>query len=128
MLSVARLPVSLRFYTELLGAEPSYRFPPEGDAAFVTLRLGASELGLGQLGDGPALHGRALRPASGHRIELCVYVRHLEQLVERMRAEQVPILLEPTLQPWGERVAYVADPDENLILLVDDVPEQELDA
>jgi len=122
MLSVARLPVSLRFYTELLGGEASYRFPPEGDAVFVTLRLGASELGLGQLGDGPALHGQPLRPASGHRIELCVYVRQLDQLVERLRAEQVPILLAPSLQPWGERVAYVADPDENLILLVDDVP------
>lgn len=120
MLSVAHLPASLRFYTVLLGGEPSYRFPADGDAAFVTLRLGASELGLGQLGDGPALHGRALRPASGHRIELCVYVRQLDQLVERMRAEQVPILLEPSLQPWGERVAYVSDPDGNMVLLIDD--------
>ena len=66
-----------------------------------------------------------MRPAHGHRIELCVYVRNLEQLVERMRGERVPILLEPSLQPWGERVAYVADPDENLILLVDDVPADE---
>jgi lactoylglutathione lyase len=121
MLSVAHLPASLRFYTELLGGEPSYRFPADGDAVFVTLRLGASELGLGQLGDGPALHGQAQRPAAGHRIELCAYVRQLEQRVERMRAEQVPILLEPSLQPWGERVAYVADPDGNLILLIDDV-------
>jgi lactoylglutathione lyase len=121
MLSVARLPVSLRFYTELLGGEPSYRFPPDADPVFVTLRLGASELGLGQLSDGPALHGQPLRPASGHRIELCIYVRDLGQLVERLRVEQVPILLEPSLQPWGERVAYVADPDDNLILLVDDV-------
>jgi lactoylglutathione lyase len=120
MLSVARLPLSLRFYTDLLGGEPTYRFPAEGDALFVTLRLGASELGLGQLGEGPALHGQAQRPAQGHRIELCVYVRDLEQLLERMRTEQVPILLEPSLQPWGERVAYVADPDGNLILLIDD--------
>lgn len=120
MLSVARLSVSLRFYTELLGGEPSYRFPAEGEPAFVTLRLGASELALGQLGDGPALHGQPLRPAHGHRIELCVYVRRLEELVERMRAEQVRVLLEPSLQPWGERVAYVADPDDNLILLIDD--------
>jgi len=121
MLSVETLPVSLRFYTELLGGELSYRFPPEGDAVFVTLRLGASELGLGQLGDGPALHGQPLRPAQGHRIELCIYVRHLDQLVERMRGERVTILLEPSLQPWGERVAYVADPDGNLLLLIDDV-------
>jgi lactoylglutathione lyase len=29
-----------------------------------------------------------------------------------------PILLEPTDQPWGERVGYVADPDGNLVMLV----------
>ncbi|WP_235217120.1 glyoxalase/bleomycin resistance/dioxygenase family protein [Archangium violaceum] len=29
----------------------------------------------------------------------------------------MPILLEPMEQPWGERVAYVSDPDGNLVML-----------
>ncbi|WP_437577674.1 VOC family protein [Sorangium sp. So ce887] len=29
----------------------------------------------------------------------------------------MPIVLEPADRPWGERVAYVADPDGNLVML-----------
>lgn len=119
MLSVQSLPASVRFYVELLGGEEAYRFPDPGDAVFISLRLGSSELGLGQLGAGPALHGQAQRPASGHRIELCLYVEELEGLVESLGAAGVPVLLEPCLQPWGERVAYVSDPDGNLVMLVE---------
>jgi lactoylglutathione lyase len=121
MLSVASLPAALRFYAELLGGEEKYRFPPTGDAVFVTLRLGSSELGIGQLGSGPALHGQQQRPASGHRIELCLYVADLDRVVALLGSAGAPILLQPSEQPWGERVAYAADPDGNLVLLVEEV-------
>jgi lactoylglutathione lyase len=117
MLSVERLDLSLAFYAELLGGEQTYRFPAEGEPVFVALRLGESELGIGQLGASPPLHGQPQRPALGHRIELCVYVEDVDVTVGRLRAAQVPILLEPTEQPWGERVAYVSDPDGNLVML-----------
>lgn len=122
MLSVESLSAALRFYVELLGGEESYRFPPSGDPVFVALRLGTSELGLGQLGEGPALHGQPQRPASGHRIELCTYVNELDRVVALLSGAGVPVLLQPTLQPWGERVAYVSDPDGNLVLLVEETP------
>lgn len=117
MLSVERLERSLAFYAELLGGEQTYRFPEEGEPAFVALRLGESEIGLGQLSASPPLHGQPQRPALGHRIELCLYVEDVDAVVSRLRAAQVPILLEPVEQPWGERVAYVADPDGNLLML-----------
>jgi lactoylglutathione lyase len=117
MLSVERLERSLDFYQKQLGGEQVYRFPPEGEPAFVALRLGESEIGLGQLGTSPPLHGQPQRPATGHRIELCVYVDDVDATVERLRAAGSPILLEPAEQPWGERVAYVADPDGNLVML-----------
>jgi lactoylglutathione lyase len=117
MLSVERLDLSLAFYAELLGGEQTYRFPADGEPVFVALRLGESELGIGQLGASPPLHGQPQRPALGHRIELCVYVEDVDVTVGRLRAAQVPILLEPTEQPWGERVAYVSDPDGNLVML-----------
>lgn len=120
MLSVESLPAALRFYVELLGGEENYRFPPTGDAVFVTLRLGSSELGLGLLGDGPALHGQEQRPALGHRIELCLYVTDLDRVVGLLGAAGAPVLLQPSQQPWGERVAYVSDPDGNLVLLVEE--------
>lgn len=83
---------------------------------FVTLRLGESELGIGAMGGAP-LHGRAQRPASGHRIELCVYVDDVDATVSAARDAGVPVVVEPAEQPWGERIAYLEDPDGNLVML-----------
>jgi lactoylglutathione lyase len=115
MLSVADLRASLAFYGDLLGGKPAYRFP-EDDPVFVTLRLGESEIGIGSAAEAP-LHGQALRPASGHRIELCVEVDDVDATVRAARAAGAPVVLEPADQPWGERVAYLADPDGNLVML-----------
>jgi lactoylglutathione lyase len=115
MLSAADLPASIAFYRDLLGGMEAYRFP-EADPVFVTLMLGDSEIGIGGLGD-PPLHGQPQRPATGHRVELCVYVDDVDEAVDAARAARAPVILEPTDQPWGERVAYIADPDGNLVML-----------
>ena len=116
-LKVADLERSLKFYRDLLGGSENYRFPETGPPAFVVVRLGESDVGLGQLGDGAPLHGQAQRPAQGHRIELCLYVADVDATVERLKQSGTPVLLAPQDQPWGERVAYVADPDGNLLML-----------
>jgi lactoylglutathione lyase len=115
MLSAESLPASRRFY-ELLGAVESYRFPETGTPAFVSLRFGETELGIGQLGPEP-LHGEPQRPATGHRIELCLYVDDVDASVAHLRTTGARIVLEPKDQPWGERIAYVQDPDGNLLML-----------
>jgi lactoylglutathione lyase len=115
MLSAEDFQASLRFYGDLLGGVEAYRFPAE-EPVFVTLRFGESELGIGGLGGDP-IHGQPQRPASGHRIELCLYVDDVDATVEAARAHDVPITLEPVDQPWGERIAYVTDPDGNLVML-----------
>jgi lactoylglutathione lyase len=115
MLSAADLDASLAFYREVLGGVLEYRFP-EDDPVFVTLRLGVSELGIGAL-RGEPIHGQPQRPASGHRIELCVYVDDVDATVEEARRHGAPVVLEPRDQPWGERIAYIADPDGNLLML-----------
>jgi lactoylglutathione lyase len=119
MLSVESLTASLRFYESLLGGERGYQFPTDGEPVFVVLRFEQTEIGLGLLGAGPALHGQPQRPATGHRIELCLYVSALDATVEALSAAGAPVLLQPTAQPWGERVAYVGDPDGNLVMLVE---------
>jgi lactoylglutathione lyase len=115
MLSAADFAASLRFYGGLLGGVEAYRFP-EDEPVFVTLRFGDSEVGIGTL-SGEPLHGQPQRPASGHRIELCLYVDDVDATVKAADAQRVPIVLEPRDMPWGERIAYVSDPDGNLVML-----------
>jgi lactoylglutathione lyase len=115
MLSCADLERSLAFYRDLLGGVETYRFPETGEPVFVALGIGeASELGLGGVADQP-LHGRRQRPASGHRIELCVYVENVDEVFGRASAGGVETVAEPADMPWA--VAWIADPDGNRVML-----------
>jgi lactoylglutathione lyase len=121
MLSCADLQQSLSFYGELLGGVESYRFPEQGQPAFVALTIGeSSEIGLGGIASEP-LHGHAQRPAQGHRIELCVYVADVEEVLIQARTRGVEVVADASDMPWGERVAWVADPDGNLVMLTQSV-------
>jgi lactoylglutathione lyase len=104
IITVADLPASLRFYRDRLGFAQTYRFPPEGDPVFVTLRLGTSELGLGA------------GEAAG--FELCVYADDCDAAVDELRAAGTTIIDEPADQPWGERMARLIDPAGHRILLL----------
>jgi lactoylglutathione lyase len=112
ILSTPDLPRALRFYRDLLGCEIHYRFPADGEPAYVGMALGASRLGIGA--DPP---GQPQRPAGDGRFALWVYVEDCDAAVERLRAGGVAVLAEPADQPWGERMAEVADPDGNRVIV-----------
>ena len=42
-----------------------------------------------------------------------VYVDDVDGLTETLRGQGIQILREPAIMPWGERLAYIADPDGN---------------
>lgn len=104
---------SLAFYRDLLDAEVTYRFPPEGegDPGYVALELGSSHLGIGL--DPGATDGAEPK----QRFSLWVYAEDCDAAVERLRSAAVTVLEEPVDQPWGERVARVQDPDGNLVII-----------
>jgi lactoylglutathione lyase len=109
ILTARDLSASLRFYRDLLGGTVDFQFPPEGEPAYVSVRLGSSTVGIGaqdQPGD----------PAND-RIALWVYATECDAAVERLRAAGVPVLQEPAGQPWGERMAIVSDPDGNRVIV-----------
>jgi len=117
MLSCADVDRSVLFYGTLLGGVETYRFPEDGEAAFITLAFGdSSQIGLGGIADEPA-HGIPQRPASGHRIELCVYVDDVDETCVTARELGFEVVTDPADMPWGERTAWIADPDGNLVML-----------
>ncbi len=117
MLSCADVERSVLFYGTLLGGVETYRFPEDGEAAFMTLAFGdSSQIGLGGIAAEPA-HGIAQRPASGHRIELCVYVDDVDETCVTARELEFEVVTDPADMPWGERTAWLADPDGNLVML-----------
>lgn len=117
MLSCGDLERSLAFYRDLLGGVESYRFPDEGEPAFIALTIGeTSEIGLGGIAAEP-LHGRPQRPATGHRIELCLHVGDVDEVFGRAAEAGFETVTAPADMPWGERAAWIADPDGNLVML-----------
>jgi lactoylglutathione lyase len=103
-----------RFYEEL-GFERFYRHPADGEAGYVGLRLGESQLGVVTVAAPQAMHGATI--GTDPRFELFVYVDDVDAEVERLRAAGVRVLRETEDMDWGERLAYAADPEGNPVAL-----------
>jgi lactoylglutathione lyase len=109
ILSTPDLSRALWFYRDLLGAEVTYQFPPDGDPAYVSVRIGESDLGIG-LQDRPGA-------LANDRITLWVYAQDCDAAFAGLRDAGVPVVQEPIDQPWGERMATVTDPDGNRVIV-----------
>ena len=72
---------------DLLGPVETFRFPPDGDAAYVSLALGEGKLGLGA---DPSTAARA-----NAALELCVHASDCDDAVEHLRRAGVTIVDEP---------------------------------
>jgi lactoylglutathione lyase len=123
---VEDLAASLTFYRDRLGFAETYRFPPGDAAEFVGLSLGGaggSSLALAAATDGQiGAHGQPIRPRVGRQFELCVYTDDVDRAIEELRSAEVPVLVEPVNQPWGERMAYVADPSGHPVMVCAPLP------
>jgi lactoylglutathione lyase len=109
ILSTPDMARSLEFYRDLLGGAVTYQFPPEGEPGYVGIDIGGSHLGIG-LQEQPG-------ELANDRITLWVYAQDCDIAVARLRDGGVPVLQEPADQPWGERMATVADPDGNRVIV-----------
>ena len=112
------LPGAITFYRDLLGMKLAYQYPATGEPEYVTLNLGSSVLGIGSYAPVPGLEARDLRrPEGGRGFELCLQVDDVDSVIARLRSTGVAVLVEPADQVWGERVAYVVDPEGNTVML-----------
>ena len=101
---------ALGFYRDVLDGEVEYRFPAEGDAGYVGMRIGTAHLGIAFAPDAQA-------GAGGQRFALWVYADSCDAAVQRLRAAGATVIEEPADQPWGERMARVLDPDGNEVII-----------
>jgi lactoylglutathione lyase len=103
------------FYVRLGFAE-HFRLPGEdGRAGYIGLRRDAAELAV-TTEDAPRMLA-GVEPGPGPRHELFVYVSDVDAVVGELRLAGVTILREPADMFWGERVAWVTDPEGNLVSL-----------
>lgn len=116
ILSTPDLARSLGFYRDLLGGEVTYQFPPDGEPAYVTVQLGRSHLGIGQQNEPGAL--------VNDRVTLWAYVGDCDVGLDRLRRGGAQVIQEPIDQPWGERLARVADPDGNHVIIASRSPRE----
>jgi lactoylglutathione lyase len=113
------LAVTRAFYERALGGAEAYRFPLDGDPVYLTLRVGSGQVALA-LGTGPALYGEVPLPASGHAVDVCVYVPDLDAAVAATPGAGGTVAVPPADMPWGERVAYLRDPEGTMLLIIQD--------
>jgi uncharacterized glyoxalase superfamily protein PhnB len=102
IISTADIERSLRFYRDLLGGTVSFEYPgPDGAIAYASVDIGSSQIGIGS---DPVAGG-------GGPISLWLYVEDCDGMIARLADAGVEIVQAPRDEPWGERVARVADPD-----------------
>lgn len=104
------------FYASLGFAE-HFRLPAEGEPGYIGLRRGTSELAVVAADWPREQYGAPVAATTGVRFEMFVYVDDADETVATLRAGGTPVLREPADMPWGERIAYVADPEGNPVAL-----------
>ena len=119
IINCADLARARRFYEGLFGGVVSYQSPPEGDAEFLTLAVGSGTIALG-VGTVAAAYGDVPLPATGHAVDLCIYVEDLDRVANAVGDHGGSLVTEPALMPWGERVAYLRDPEGTMVLVIQD--------
>jgi lactoylglutathione lyase len=113
-LLVDDIDASIRFYRDLLGFQLKWGEAAIGYASFT-----------GGYGVDLSLFARQGQPEAipmlqaGDRLLLSLEVDDPDQEVERLRGQGVEIVAGPRDEPsWGLRVAYIRDPDGNLLELM----------
>jgi len=102
---------SRRFYRDLLGLAIYREFGPPEDPGVVFF------LGQGLL----EVSGHSAGPA-GRSVMIWIQVRDVRAEHARLAAAGVPVIREPTAEPWGLTEMWIEDPDGIRIVLVEIPP------
>ena len=118
VLIVSDLDRALAFYTGTLGLTLQHRAEK-----YAQMKAGMTRLALYTRDAMAETLGTALdRPsASAPAFELGFKVTDCDAAFAELVGAGAPVVVPPTLRSWGQRTAYVRDPDGNLIELAQDL-------
>ena len=118
ILIVEDLDRALRFYVDVLGLRLGHR---SGD--YAQLDTGATRLGLYTRGAMAKTLGMSLKPPSHNApgFEIGFKVPDVGEAFAELVGRGASAVMPPTDRPWGQRTAYVRDPDGHLIELAQDL-------
>jgi lactoylglutathione lyase len=105
--------VTADFY-ERLGFVRHVQLPPDGEPGYIGLRRGGYELAVVDMSWPADQYSGTV--SAGMRFEMFVSVDDVDAAIEDLGGNSI-VLREPADMPWGERVAYVNDPDDNPVAL-----------
>lgn len=118
ILVVGDLDRALAFYTGTLGLPLGHR-----SGSYAQLATGTTRLAFYEREAMAGVLGGALAepPPGAPAFELGFKVDDVDGAVAELRAAGAPVAVEPADRPWGQRTAYVRDPDGNLVELAQDL-------
>lgn len=114
ILIVEDLDRSLRFYTEVLGLRLQHR---SGD--YAQFDTGTTRLGFYTRGAMAETLGTPIEPPAANTpgFEIGFLVDNVDAAYAELVQRGAGALTPPTTRPWGQRTAYLKDPDGHLIEL-----------
>jgi lactoylglutathione lyase len=118
ILYVADVTASLDFYERALGQRRRFLHESgqyaELDTGDTVLAFAAHELAASNL---PGVYRPEERPSTRPAFEVCFVTDNVQSAFDRAVAEGAEPVSRPQTKPWGQDVAYVRDPDGNLVEL-----------
>jgi catechol 2,3-dioxygenase-like lactoylglutathione lyase family enzyme len=118
ILYVADVPAAVEFYERALGQRRRFMHRSERYAELETgetaLALAALDLAAENL---PGVYGPDRRAPGGTApaFEVCFVTENVQAAFDRAVSEGARAVTPPHTKPWGQAVAYVRDPDGNLV-------------
>jgi len=104
---------ALADFYERLGFVRHVQHPDDTEPHFVVLRRDAAEIALSDRSSQDD-DGAAGPPGQWHMV---VFVEAVDATLHRLTEAGVRVIREPADMPWGERMASVADPEGNQVVL-----------
>lgn len=103
---------TMNFYHKILGLPIKMQH-----GSYVEFDTGAITLSINTRQDVTEITGLSVsnEVSSSQTFEVGFVVEDVATTIEELRSKGVPIIKEPVTKPWGQTVAYVADPDGHFI-------------